>query len=320
MNLEIKDWNLKKIFLPFFAGFLFLEFGIGFGKYILVSETALIFKDSAVWIERHLPDKARIFTLSGAGLRYWTKERYILSLSPAVNPISFKQSRLYQRNVEMAEFIKSIGKGVDYFYAKQDENQPVCKWLKQFSREVLYKTHFVSLENATLFKIDLTGMSKKYIPETRSLVAELNVGDGISERQFHYKTFSVQNRYRVDGFLQKGEIDGQEYWDGGRLIDGYEEFSVDVPRNRSIEIVMLTGDKFCGYAHFRCKRTKMDITLPEINVKLIVNNTIISVKNIKQAKNFQHITFTIPPDLNSGKLKVKITGNYISFHYWVYLK
>ncbi len=320
LNLEIKDWDLKKFFIPFFAGFFLLEFGVGFGKYILVSETALIFKDSAIWIDKHIPDKAKIFTPANVGLRYWTKGVNIITFSPAVNPILFKQSRFYRRNVEMAEFIKNIGKGVDYFYVKQNENEPNCKWLKQFSREVLYKTHFVSLGNATLFKIDLTEMYKKYIPETRNLVAELNVGDGISERQFHYKTFSVQNRYRIDGFLQKGKIDGQEYWDGGRLIDGYEQFSVDVPRNRSIEIVMLSGNKFSGYAHFRCKRTKMDILLPEINVKLIVNNTIISVKNIKQAKNFQHITFTIPPNLNSGKLKVKITGNYISFHYWVYLK
>ena len=321
LSLKIKDWNLEKFFIPFFAGFFLLGFGVEFSNYILGSQATLIYKKSAVWVEKHLPKKAKILALSGTGLRYWEKGRYIIPLSPAISPASFKESRFFSRNVEIAEFIKGIGKGVDYFYVKQDETQPVCKWLEQSSREVLYKTHFVTLNNnATLFKIDLTGMSKKYIPKTRNLVAELNVGDGISEKQFHYKTFSVQNRYRIDGFLQKGKIDGQEYWDGGRLINGYEEFSVNVPRNRFIEIVMLAGNKFSGYAHFRYKMRKINVFLPKINVKLVANNTIIGVKDIQQPKNFQRITFTIPPDLNSGRLKIKIIGNYISFHYWFYLK
>ena len=191
LNLKIKDWDLKNFFLPFFVGFFFLEFGISFGKYIIGSETSLIFKNSAVWIEKHLPDKTKIFTLGDVSLRYWMKGRYIIPLSPAINIASFKQSRFYQRNVERAEFIKRIGRDVRYFYVKEDEfNQPVCKWLGKFSTKILYKTHFVSLENnATLFKIDLTEMSKKYIPDTLNLVGELNVGNGTSEKRFHYKHF-----------------------------------------------------------------------------------------------------------------------------------
>jgi len=322
LNLKIKEWDLKRFFIPFFTGFLILEFIIGTGKYIRDAEHTLAIKNTGKWIEKNLAEGSKILALGGGGLRYWTDDKKgVIPISPAMNCETFKRMRFYKRDVEIGEFIKKRAGNIPYLYGKESRfNRPIYQWLNQFSKKVLYKTHFIALKNVRILNIDLSPLTGKYYPEGLKPIAELNVGDGISERIFHYKVFSTQKRYRVDGFLQKGKIDGKEYWDGGRLIDGHEEFLLNAPGNKSLEIVMLTGNKLSGNAYFRYEEKALNIILPELNIKLFINNKFVAEKTIKTPENFEKINFIIPKNFNTGRLNIRLEGSYISFHYWFYKK
>lgn len=321
LNIKIKNWRLTNLFIPFFTGFLLLEFIIGMGKYIKLTEDSVAVKDVCKWIDSNLPEGAKILALGGGDVRYWIGDnKKVIPLSPAMNTKIFIETHFYKRDVEMSEFIKKNA-DIHYLYGKEgDFNQDIWQWVNQFSNKVLYKTPFLVIKNAEIVHIDLFPLCKKYNPEKMPPFAELNIGEGISEKKFYYKGFSAPHRYRVDGFLQKGKIDGREYWEGGRLIDGYEEFLLSAPADKAIKVVMLTGNKLSGNAHFLFQKKKVDITLPEIHLRFWVNNNFVGEKTIKIPENFEKINFIIPKNLNNGRLKIRVEGNFISFHYWFYLK
>ena len=213
---------------------------------------------------------------------------------------------VYLRNTELFEILQDRYLDIKYYIAEGwQEDKPIQK----FRKAILFKGGVPLFTPVEVWEIDLTPLEEK--PPCKNILYDLDVGNPVSERNFQYHYFYS---FSTQGFLQKGMEDGKEIYDGGRIIDGFEEFIIKNPERKKIALVMRTGGTFKGWERWKFNYSNVERSFPYLEFEIEVNNQTISKKRIENPSNFVIYEIYLP---DSPVLKMRIKGKYMSFHYWI---
>jgi len=136
--------------------------------------------------------------------------------------------------------------------------------------------------------------------------AEVDVADLASEAAAHYHFHVLDGAYESILKLQKDGW-GEPLMDGGRLVSGWEEFTVTLPAPGPVLLVART------HAPFR------------LRVEANGRDAGIWVESGGESGHWMESTFALPADsIREAKVTFRIASDdphhsaYGSFHYWIY--
>jgi hypothetical protein len=314
--------RINKDFHGFFPSML-IFFGVFF-----ISQEILLFSyingkiksvkrrmEVAEWVNKNLPNKTEIFASPSSmePIIFGAENMRFVLLSPNLNPIFGKYTNSFSKHTEISELLQKYYYNVKYLLIKGNERKnSLLKALLGFANGDPHVFKWIGeYEKYALYSIDLSPLRKKRFE--KNVTDEIDIGDPSSEWIHEYKRVNLSKNQFVQ-FLPKIK----DFYDGGRVTEGYEMFSLKLPEKTRSQITCLLGKNFKGgkltlKGSILLKEVQFDLNDPYFEI--FINDRKIYSGELKEDSEL--IDINIPEEIKSEKIKVKVIGRFISYHYWI---
>lgn len=275
-----------------------------------------LLSDLSINASEFIPEGEEVLTDSPYFLFNLMNRYKVRTVSQFYSPIISRYIPKIGAFTEKSELIQDMYSDVKYFYKGIFPRVP--EGIKTLTEEILWRSHDPEV-NTILYKINLESLKKEhFLPQPYSLFWELDIGNPISEEKNKYRYFSSIEG-EPSGFLQKGIIQDDTVWDGGRVIAGSEEFIIHTNPDYYNFLVIRTGGEFKGVLIKRDIFHPYNLKLNTLNINIFAEGILIAKLNTEKTTNFMEWVIPIPEYLVKKRyLKIRSEGNFISYHYFVY--
>jgi len=276
-----------------------------------------LLSDLTISASKFIPEGEKVITDSPYFLFNLIDKFKVKIISQFYSPVVSRYIPRIGAFTEKSELIQDMYSDVKYFYKGIFPRVP--EGIKTLTEEVLWRSHDPEV-NTTLYKINLEPVKKEhFLPQPYSLFWELDTGNPISEEKNKYRYFSSIEG-EPSGFLQKGIIQDDTIWDGGRVIAGSEEFIIRTNPDYYNFLVIRAGGEFKGVLIKRDIFHPYNLKLDVSNINIFAEGILIARLNTERTRNFIEWVIPIPEHLAKKRnLKIRSEGNFISYHYFVYI-
>ena len=238
--------------------------------------------------------------------------RFVL-FSPNLNPIFGRFTNSFLDYTETSELFQKFHYNVKYYLSKEKTQKNLLEnSLLNFAKGDPHIFKWIGeSEKYALYSIDLSPLTKKRFD--KDVIDEVDIGDPSSESIHGYKRTNLNNQQFVQ-ILPKIK----DFYDAGRLTEGYETFSVKLSEDNRNQMTCLLSKKFEGI-QLKLKNAiifdKVNFDLNNHYFEIFINGKQIYSGELKE--DYQLIDIKIPEEIKSDKITVKVVGRFISYHYWV---
>jgi len=244
---------------------------------------------------------------TGCYIDYWLDgNRKIINLTPALNPELGRYVVYYGRYTEYTEYLQnkidSTGIFVDLL-----EKRPVQNWLRNFAtgEKMVFKQGYIPY--AEVYYVDLKRI-KDSLPSGGKILAEIDVGDRLSEMKHNYRYFND-----LDVYIGAPIEQGNGFYDGGRYVL-VDEFDMKIPEGKSVLVMRIKGI-YTGHRSDYNKRIKIDLSHKN-SFNFYIDNEPISKFGIIVDTGFTYIRINIESK-SEKSVQFRIEGKKNIFHYWL---
>lgn len=157
------------------------------------------------------------------------------------------------------------------------------------------------------------------------LKCRVDVGYEKEEREAQYEQQMRHNVKRFESFTRVDELNGEDAFEVGRVIYGYDEMTVDAEIGKELVIVMRTlpsAEVECrSPITYRGTTRKFEFK-SSLQLGLSVDGECIGVQSVVVAdKGFSDVIFTIPGDkIKTTRPRIAFLGDHIACCYWFFVR
>lgn len=315
--------NIDKSIKGFFPSILIL-FGIFFA-----AQEILLFSDInkntrsakrgievAEWLNKNLPEQTKILASPAAKefVIFGADDMRFVLLSPNLNPIFGKYTNSFLDYTETSELLQKFNHDVKYYLSKDKTPKNLLEnLLLNFAKEDPHVFKWIGeSDKYTLYSIDLSPLTEKRFD--KDVIDEVDIGDPSSESIHEYKRVNLNNQEFVQ-ILPKIK----DFYDAGRITEGYETFSVKFSQKTKNQLTCLLGKKYGGVQimlgkSLFVKQVEFDLNDPYFEI--FINGKQIHTGKLEE--DYQLIDIEIPKEIiSSDRIIVEVRGRFTSYHYWI---
>lgn len=270
----------------------------------------------ADWLNKNLPDKTRIFesTENSKSILYEADKIRFVFLTPNLNPVFGKYIKSFFKDTERTELIQKFYYNVKYLLIKESSQKTLVEnFLLDFAKGDPHVFKWIGeYDKYLLQEIDLSPLKKTRFD--RDVIDEIDIGDPSSESTHGYKRVNIGSS-KFEQILH--EIKG--FYDAGRVIEGYETFSVNLSKeNTKQQLTCLLGKSFDGFKmNLResvfYNQIKFNLEKPYLEISINGDK----IYNDEITGNYQLINIDLPETIKGDKITITVRGRFISYHYWI---
>jgi hypothetical protein len=155
-------------------------------------------------------------------------------------------------------------------------------------------------------------------------VDRLNVCDGQDERAHDYRhssrlgNLALGGTVRIDSYAGEADSPGQKVADAGRVIFGFEEFSVRTRPGRDLVVVMRTaGSAQAGVLGPASGVHELEI--PEAGFVVTADGRPATQVTHRALPGWNELVFRVPASVVApGRTRLRLRGRYVSHQFWFF--
>lgn len=303
-----------------------------------VARFALLYADSAAtvykkdealfeFIRTRLPEDAS-FLSNGISIEYQTGRRS-MTLSGVATP-GFSAVLPVETEASAFEILSRPETGAvpPYLIAQESYVEGSPAWRALIAGPAVFTTSSLDSAEYAIYptRHDLVGRQGKLvrlIPDPRwTLVDSLNITDPLDERAHGYRftstvgTRSLYGALKIDTYQGAGPGAGAELADGGRVILGSEEWSVQTPGGGDLWLLMRTHGSPPARVRHVSGESRMELSMPESAMRISTSRGRTEWLRTALEPGWNEVALRIPSELiEPNSTRLRIEGRYASYWY-----